>query len=105
MAQGNSARILSIEKSQATLQSEFSKVLATTVATSSAVEELKCLLIAYMGRAKGSDHGSPFVSKSILENPISSSIPFLEVDPVLPNTCRKRLSKNATLIAEDPSVQ
>ena len=69
------------------------------------MEELKCLLTAYMDRTKGSNHGSPSVSKSVLENPISSSIPALEAAPVLPNIGHKCLSTNATLIAEDPSAQ
>ena len=46
---------MAIEKSQAALQEEFAKVLASTAATSNVVEELKCMFSSFMGKLKGTD--------------------------------------------------
>ena len=52
---------MAVEKSQAALQGEFAKVLASTAATSNAVEELKCMFSSFMGKLKGTDPSSPSV--------------------------------------------
>jgi hypothetical protein len=77
------ARLLSLEKTTAALQGNFTKVLLTTAATSNAVEELKTMFTSYMGTRKGSEHGSPSVSKSVVENPVVNNIPTLEAASVL----------------------
>ena len=74
---------MSLEKITAALQGNFTKVLLTTAATSNAVEELKTMLTSYMDTRKGSEHGSPSVSKSVVENPVVNSIPTLEAASVL----------------------
>ena len=55
---------MAIEKSQAALQGEFAKVLASTATTTNAVEELKCMFTSFMGKLKGTDPSSPSVCQS-----------------------------------------
>ena len=98
------ARILSLEKCQAALQREFSKVLATTAATSSAVEELKSMFTSYIGKRLGSKHGSPSVSKA-LENPMVVTIPGLELAPVFPSPTPGILSSEAVARTTQPAAQ
>ena len=52
---------MAIEKSQAELQGEFAKVLASTAATTNAVEELKCMFTSFMDKLKGIDPSNPLV--------------------------------------------
>ena len=47
------------------------------------MQELKTMLTSYMGTRKGSEHDSPSVSKSVLENPVVNSIPTVEAASVL----------------------
>ena len=43
------------------MQGEFAKVLASTAATTNAVEELKCMFTSFMDKLKGTDPSSPSV--------------------------------------------
>ena len=54
------------------------------MATNSAVEELKSMFSSYIGKRLGSEHASPSVSKSALENPMGVTMPGLELPPVFP---------------------
>jgi hypothetical protein len=84
-----------LEKGQAALQGEFSKVLAATVATNSALEELKSMFSSYIGKRLGSEHASPSVSKSALENPMGVTMPGLELPPVFPSPIPEIVSSEA----------
>ena len=55
---------MAIEKSQAVLQGEFAKVLASTAATSNVVEELKCMFSSFMGKLNGTDPSNPSMCQS-----------------------------------------
>jgi hypothetical protein len=61
------ARMSAIEKLQADLKGEFTKVVASANATNSAVEELKSMFSLYLEKVKDNEHGSPSVCKSALE--------------------------------------
>ena len=52
----DAARIAAIEKSQADLKGEFSKVVASAQATSNAMEELKSMFQSFMGKSKDMEH-------------------------------------------------
>jgi hypothetical protein len=75
--------MLSIERSQEALKGEFSKVLATTAATSHAVEELKSMLTSCMGMWKNNDRASPSASNAMLGNPNTHPIPLIEAPGLL----------------------
>ena len=73
---------MAIEKSQAALQGEFAKVLASTTTTSNAVEELKCMFSSFMGKLKGTDPSSPSVCQSAGEKIGVICIPSSDVLPM-----------------------
>ena len=87
------------------MQGEFSKVLATTTATSSAVEELKSMFTSYIGKRLGSEHGSPSISKSALENPMAVTMPRLELALVFPSPTPGILSSEAVVRTTQPAAQ
>ena len=72
---------MAIEKSQAALQGEFAKVLASMAATSNAVEELKCMFSSFMGKLKGTDPSSSLVYQSAGEKAGVICIPPSDVLP------------------------
>ena len=73
---------MAIKKSQAALQGEFAKVLASMAATSNVVEELKCMFSSFMGKLKGTNPSSPLVCQLVREKAGVICIPPSDVLPM-----------------------
>lgn len=71
------------------IDDKLTQVVATSIAQSAALDDLRSMFQSYMGMAKQKDEGRPSITQSALENQGSGGVKVLDAAGVLPNSRRK----------------
>lgn len=68
------------------IDDKLTQVVATSIAQSAALDDLRSMFQSYMGMAKQKDEGRPSITQSALENQGSGGVKVLDAAGVLPNS-------------------